>query len=53
MNEQGLEFAGEGLREVCEALKPPLVWDFDICTCIVIIVTVAEVLAEKLGVDLP
>jgi len=53
MSEEGLELAGEGLREVCEALKPPPVWDFGICMCIARIVTAAEFLAGKLGIDLP
>ena len=53
MSEEGLEFAGEGLREVCSELGLPPVWDFGICMCVSRIVTIAEMIAEKLGVDLP
>jgi carbon-monoxide dehydrogenase catalytic subunit len=53
MSEEGLEFAGEGLRDVCEELGLPPVWDFGICMCIARIVTIAEMFAEKLDVDLP
>ena len=53
MSEEGLEFAGEGLKEVCEELNLPPVWDFGICMSVARIVSVAEMLAEKLGVDLP
>lgn len=53
MSEEGLDFAGEGVKEVCKELALPPVWDFGICMCISRIVTVAEMIAEKLNVDLP
>ena len=53
MSEEGLSYAGEGLREVCSELGLPPVRDFGICMSVARIVTVAEMLAEKLGVDLP
>ena len=53
MSEEGLEYAGECLKDVCKELGLPPVWDFGICMCIARIVTVAEKIAEKLGVDLP
>ncbi len=53
MSEEALSYAGDGLKAVCEALNLPPVWDFGICMCVARIVTVAEMVAEKLGVDLP
>ena len=53
MGEEGFEYAGDGLREVCSELGLPVVWDFGICMSVARIVTIAEMLAEKLGVDLP
>ena len=53
MSEEGLEYAGDGLKEVSQELGLPPVWDFGICMCIARIVTIAEFFAEKLGVDLP
>jgi len=53
MSEEGLEFAGDGLKEVCGELGLPPVWDFGICMCVARIVTIAEMFAEKLNVDLP
>jgi len=53
MSEEGLEFAGDGLKEVCKETGLPPVWDFGICMCVARIVTIAEMFAEKLNVDLP
>ena len=52
MSEEGLEYAGDGLKEVCEELDLPPVWDFGICMSVARIVTIAEFLAEKLNCDL-
>ncbi len=53
MSEEGLNYAGDGLREVCEEFNLPPVWDFGICMSVARIVTIAEFLAEKLNCDLP
>ncbi len=53
MSEEGLEYAGEGIKEVCKETGLPPVWDFGICMCVSRIVTIAEMFAEKLNVDLP
>ncbi len=53
MSEEGLEYAGDGLKEVCEELNLPPVWDFGICMSVARIVSIAEYVAEKLGCDLP
>ncbi len=53
MSEEKLDECGSSLREVCEELRLPPVWDFGICMSVARIVSVAESLAEKLGCDLP
>ncbi len=53
MSEEGLNYAGEGLKELCSEMKVPPVWDFGICMNVARIVTIAECVAEKMGVDLP
>ncbi|RLI84935.1 MAG: hypothetical protein DRP01_07290 [Archaeoglobales archaeon] len=53
MSEEGLEYSCEGLRDVCSELGLPPVWDFGICMCIARIATIAEMFAERLGLDLP
>ncbi len=53
MSEEGLNYAGDGLRELCSEMKVPPVWDFGICMNVARIVTIAESVAEKIGVDLP
>ncbi len=53
MSEEGLNYAGDGLRELCSEMKVPPVWDFGICMNVARIVTIAENVAEKIGVDLP
>ena len=53
MSEEGLEYAGDGIKEVCKETGLPPVWDFGICMSVSRIITVAEMIAERLGVDLP
>ncbi len=53
MGEEGFDYAGDGLKEICSELGLPAVWDFGICMSVARIVTIAEVIAERLGVDLP
>jgi len=53
MSEEGLEYAGDGLKEVCSELKLPPVWDFGMCMSIARLEYAAELIAKTLNVDLP
>jgi len=53
MSEEALDIAGEGLKDVCGELALPPVWDFGMCMGIARISNTAEMLAEKLGIDIP
>jgi len=51
MSEEGLEYAGDGLKD--SELKLPPVWDFGMCMSIARLEYAAELIAKTLNVDLP